>query len=399
VKILVVTSTFPRWANDTDPTFVHELSKRLVREDTEIHVLAPHTRGAKPLETMDGLTVHRFRYCPERFETLAYTTGILDKLRANRLNYVLVPFFLGGMTLAAYRLIIRERFSVVHAHWLIPQGAACAAAMSLMRGAPPLVCTSHGGDLFGLRGRIPMRIKRWVLARSRSITVVSHYMQEFLNENLGGATRTQVLSMGVDLRTRFVPADGVERNGRELIFVGRLVEKKGVTYLLRAFAAARLTLPDLRLKIVGDGPLRSALETEANELGLGDAVTFIGAVTQDRLPALYSGAVVSVVPSVVTSSGDQEGLGLVTVEALGCGCAVIASDLPAIRDVIEPNENGLLVEPENPEALAGAIVSLLADNDRAKRFHDVARSSVIDRFDWAAITEQYREVLDRATKQ
>ena len=139
MKILVVTSTFPRWPGDTDPTFVHELSRRLVDETAEVHILAPHTAGAATREILDGLTVHRFRYAFERFETLAYSTGILDKLRANRLNYVLVPFFLLGMTLAARRLIVRERYAVVHAHWLIPQGAACAAALRLVSAPPPLV--------------------------------------------------------------------------------------------------------------------------------------------------------------------------------------------------------------------------------------------------------------------
>ena len=134
----------PDWPGDTDPTFVHELSRRLVDPGTEVHILAPHTAGAARRESLDGLTVHRFRYAFERFETLAYSTGILDKLRANRLNYLLVPFFLLGMTAAAYRLVRRERYTVVHAHWLIPQGAACAAALRFMAAPPPLVCCSAG---------------------------------------------------------------------------------------------------------------------------------------------------------------------------------------------------------------------------------------------------------------
>lgn len=393
MKILVVTSTFPRWPGDTDPTFVHELSRRLVDDATEVHVLAPHTAGAASRELLDGLTVHRFRYAFERFETLAYSTGILDKLRANRLNYLLVPFFLLGMTFAAYRLIARERYTVVHAHWLIPQGAACAAALRLMSAPPPLVCTSHGGDLFGLRGALPMRVKRWVLERSQAITVVSHYMREFLDANLHPSRAVEVLSMGVDLQTRFVPVAGVSRSVADVIFVGRLVEKKGVRYLLQAVARLRTRLPKLRLRIVGDGPLRTGLEAEAATLGITDRVTFIGAVTQDKLPALYSAAAVAVVPSVVTSSGDQEGLGLVTVEALGCGCAVIASDLPAIRDVITPDENGLLVPPEDVEALADAIAAMLGESRAATAFQAAARASVIDRFDWEAMAARYRTLL------
>lgn len=396
VKILVVTSTFPRWPGDTDPTFVHELSRRLVDGATEVHVLAPHTAGTARREVLDGLTVHRFRYAFERFETLAYGTGILDKLRANRLNYLLVPLFLLGMTFAAWRLIARERYTVVHAHWLIPQGAACAAAMRFMKDPPPLVCTSHGGDLFGLRGALPRRVKRWVLARSRAVTVVSHYMREFLIETLRPQRSVEVMSMGVDLQNRFLPVDGVARNPDEVLFVGRLVEKKGVTVLLRAVARARNRLPQLKVRIVGDGPLRAGLEAEAEALGIADQVTFTGAVMQDRLPALYSAAAVAVVPSVVARSGDQEGLGLVTVEALGCGCAVIASDLPAIRDVISPGENGLLVAPEDADALADALARMLGEAREAGDFQAVARDSVLDRFDWEPIARCYGELLRSA---
>lgn len=396
VKILVVTSTFPRWPGDTDPTFVHELSRRLVAADTEVHVLAPHTAGAARRELLDGLTVHRFRYAFERFETLAYSTGILDKLRANRLNYLLVPVFLLGMTIAAYRLIRRERYTVVHAHWLIPQGVACAAALRFMATPPPLVCTSHGGDLFGLRGALPSRIKRWVLERAQAVTVVSHYMRDYLNETLHPRSAVEVMSMGVDLQTRFVPVDGVTRLGDEVVFVGRLVEKKGVTVLLRALARVQARLPRLQLRIVGDGPLRAGLEAEATALGIAERVTFMGAVTQDRLPALYSAAAVAVVPSVVTRSGDQEGLGLVTVEALGCGCAVIASDLPAIRDVIAPGENGLLVPPEDVDALADALAEMLGAARSASRFQAVARASVVERFDWVATAARYRALLKGA---
>ncbi len=398
VKILVVTSTFPRWPGDTDPTFVHELSRRLVDPGTEVHILAPHTAGAARRESLDGLTVHRFRYAFERFETLAYSTGILDKLRANRLNYLLVPFFLLGMTAAAYRLVRRERYTVVHAHWLIPQGAACAAALRFMAAPPPLVCTSHGGDLFGLRGALPGLVKRWVLARSQAVTVVSHYMREYLNATLQPRNAVAVMSMGVDLQSRFVPVDGVARAAHDVVFVGRLVEKKGVTYLLRAIARVQTRLPQLHVRIVGDGPLRAGLEAEATALGITDRVTFMGAVTQDRLPALYSAAAVAVVPSVVTGSGDQEGLGLVTVEALGCGCAVIASDLPAIRDVIAPGENGLLVPPEDVAALADALVGMLGEARAANRFQAAARASVVDRFDWEATAARYRALLQDAAR-
>lgn len=396
MKILVVASTFPRWPGDTDPTFVYELSARLTEDDTEVHVLAPHTRGARTREQLDSLVVHRFRYFFERWETLAYGSGILDKLRANPFNYLLVPFFLTGMAFTVYRLVRKERFTVVHAHWLIPQGFACAAALRLIRNAPHLVCTSHGGDLFGLRGFLPSAIKRWVIARSHRLTVVSNYMRDYLRVSLAPDSEPRVLSMGVDMQRRFVPMPEVARAANELIFVGRLVEKKGVTYLLQALAQVRQTLPDVHLTIVGDGPLREGLVEESERLGLANSVSFRGSVTQAELPRLYCGASAAIVPSIVAGSGDQEGLGLVTVEALACGCAVIASDLPAIRDVVEHGRNGLLAAPADAQAIADQILRLLQDETQLEHFQTVARQSVIDKFDWAAVAASYRDVLQEA---
>ena len=284
MKILVVASTFPRWARDTDPTFVYELGRRLVDDDTEVHVLAPHTAGARTEETMDGLHVHRFRYAPERLELLAYGSGMLDKVRGNPLYYLLVPVYLVAMAVAVRRLVARGGFTVVHAHWLVPQGVACAAALESARDAPPLVCTSHGGDLFGLRGSLPVALKRWTVRRCRAVTVVSRYMREFLLSELDRDADPLVMSMGVDLETRFVPVPGVQRDEASIVFVGRLVEKKGVTYLLKAFSIASRELPDVRLTIVGDGPERPALEAEAAALGIGDRVRFAGALAQDAPP-------------------------------------------------------------------------------------------------------------------
>ena len=397
MKILVVTSTFPRWSGDTDPTFVYELSSRLVDRDAEVHVLAPHTKGALRSEIVDDLNVHRFRYFFSPWETLAYGTGILDKLRANPLNYFLIPFFLVGMTIAVYRLLQREQFSVIHAHWLIPQGFACAVALLCTRDAPPLVCTSHGGDLFGLRGKLPTEIKKWVLKRARRVTVVSNYMREFLREHVATNCDPDVQPMGVDLQARFKPNADVMRNSNELVFVGRLVEKKGVTYLLKAFSKVCEIAPYVRLRIVGDGPLRPQLTQEAEMLGISDKVEFCGSVTQAQLPAIYGRASIALIPSVIAKSGDQEGLGLVTVEALGCNCVVIASDLPAIRDIITAEENGILVKPTSSTALADTIIRLLEDDASCEKFREVARASVVDKFDWPNVAERYRRLLHQAT--
>jgi glycosyltransferase involved in cell wall biosynthesis len=121
-------------------------------------------------------------------------------------------------------------------------------------------------------------------------------------------------------------------------------------------------------------------------------------VTQSELPALYRRARLAVFPFVVAKSGDQEGLGLVQVEAMGCGCPVIAGDLPAIHDTITHGENGLLVQSGNAEALADTIIRALNDWDLCLRLAREARRRVVERFDWEVIAEKYAGLYEKVIR-
>jgi glycosyltransferase involved in cell wall biosynthesis len=124
-------------------------------------------------------------------------------------------------------------------------------------------------------------------------------------------------------------------------------------------------------------------------------ITFFGPVAHGDLPHFYRAATVTVVPSVVARSGDQEGLGLVIVEAMGCGCPVIASDLPAIRDVILHGETGLLVPPGQSSSLAEAICMALSAPSLLKSLSENGREWACRHFDWNEIGEKYILLLKR----
>ena len=391
-RILITTSTFPRWANDPNPPFVFELARRLAGR-FEVHVLAPHAEGLAPSERLDGLVVHRYRYAPSRWEQLAYHGGILESLKQNRLRYALVPLFVLGQAAAIRRLQRRFQFAAIHAHWLLPQGLA--ALLAAGRSGPPALVTCHGADLFSLRQPGMPGLKRWVLTRSAAVTVVSGAMRTEIHR-LDSAVEAEVIPMGTDLATRFTPPPaGQARDPATLLFVGRLVEKKGVHVLLQAFSEVRRRLPDARLLIVGEGPGRADLERMTSELQLTRSVSFLGPRPQAELPACYRRATLAIVPSVVAPGGDQEGLGLVIVEAMGCTCPVVASDLPAIRDLARQNETARLVPPGDPVALASAIVALIGDPQRRQRLAQAARLHVERDFDWAVVVQRYRRLIER----
>ena len=391
LNLLVLTSTFPRWKGDAEPPFVFELCRRLTT-DFDIHVLAPHAPGAESTEVMDGVTVQRFRYFFSSRQTLAYQGGILSNLKARRSRYCLVPFFVFAQLLATVRLLKSRRFHCIHAHWMIPQGLIASAATWSLAPAPPILTTSHGGDLYGLSGNMIGKLKRAVISRSAAVTVVSRSMATAIDRLQDSGANIRVIPMGVDLQNRFTPTprgDGHEK----LLYVGRLVEKKGVRYLIDALPTIAAAHPKVSLVVAGDGPDKKKLQRRAAEINMEEKVTFAGAVNNASLPGLYREASIVVFPSVVASGGDREGFGLVLVEALGCGCAAVVTDLPAMRDIVTHEKTGLVVPQKSPERIAESVIRLLGDSQLRAELGRAGRRYVTSRFDWSVVSGRYRDLI------
>lgn len=389
-KILVLTSTFPRWQGDKEPRFVFDLCQRLSQEFS-IHVLAPHAPHIARREVMGNLVITRFRYFIPRWQSLAYGGGILNRLKENPLRISLIPFFFIAQILAIRKILKSHNILAIHAHWLIPQGASAVLA-KVGNTVIPLLCTSHGGDLYGLQHPVFRLIKRWIIRKCGMVTVVSQAMKEELFD-IEPLVKSRVIPMGTDLTSLFCPRPNMARKSATLLFVGRLVEKKGVRYLIDAFSLVLHRHPDAVLLIVGSGPEETALRHHSKDIDILNNTHFLGAINHRKLPDLYRQATMTIVPSIITSSGDQEGLGLVIVEALGCQCPVIASDLPAIHDVIEDGKTGLLVPPGNSEQLADAINNLLENPQQRTALARTGRTNLKERFDWENITERYSRLL------
>ena len=391
-RVLVLTSTFPRWENDTEPAFIFELSRRLT-VSFDVTVLSPRTPGSKRKENMAGLRVIRFPYFFSQWEKLAmHGGGILNQLKTNPAYYLMVPFFLLGQLLAIIRLVRNEHFDLIHAHWLIPQGFIAALGMWIAGKNVPLLCTSHGGDLFALKGKGLQRLKRRIMDKSAALTVVSKAMKKTVVDMGVAPDKVEVIPMGVDLKGLFTPDPGVQRKTDELLFVGRLVEVKGLQILLDAMPKVLAKHPGIRLVVAGAGPLESELRASAAKLNMTDCVDFLGMVPQSKLPLLYQQATLAVFPFIVTKSGVQEGFGLVVVEAMGCCCPVIDGDLPAIQDTVVHEENGLIFPSGNAQVLADSILKLLDDPEFRARLAGEGRKSVVQNFDWEIIAGKYSHI-------
>lgn len=393
--MLVLTSTYPRWQGDPEPGFVHELAKRLT-DRFRVMVLGPHAPGAPARDILDGVEVHRYRYAPQRWETLVNDGGIVTNLRNSPWKLLLVPGFVLAQAITAWRLCRHFHVDVIHAHWLIPQGLIAACWRFVPGHRTPFVATSHGADLYALNGPMLNLLKRFVCGRAAALTVVSKAMQNELERIGVEPGKSHVQPMGVDLMGRFKPTGGV-RNENELLFVGRLVEKKGLHVLLEALPLILRERPQARLTVAGFGPEEERLRSQARDLGVGQAVDFLGAVPQAQLPELYRRASLLVAPFVEASGGDREGLGLVTIEAIACGCPVVVGDLPAVRDVLGDREDAtMLVRPGDSAALAKAVLRSMDERDATAEQAVRLRERLVARFDWGHVAKGYESILLRA---
>jgi len=342
---------------------------------------------------MDGVQVVRYRYAPAPLETLVNDGGIVTNLRHAKWKLLLVPSFVLMQVWAAWRLMRRYEGHVIHAHWLLPQGLTAALLQWISGRRIPFISTSHGADLFALRGRVLDGLKRFVIDASRVTTVVSGTMRDELARMQVDLGKVEVRPMGVDMLDRFT-ATAAERNADTVLFVGRLVEKKGLRILIEAMPSILEQYPRARLTIVGFGPEESALKEQVRALELDSAVEFVGAVPQSGLPELYRRAAVFVAPFVVASDGDREGLGLVTIEAIACGCPVVVGDVSAVREILdEPESAWLRVPPGDPVALAVAVKRVLANPARAAEQMRRIRERVMARFEWHRVASGYADLL------
>jgi glycosyltransferase involved in cell wall biosynthesis len=339
---------------------------------------------------MDGIEVRRYRYAPAALETLVNDGGIVTNLRRAPWKWLLLPGFMIGLLWSAWRAIVHDRPAVAHVHWLLPQGLALATIGLLDRRVPPFLATSHGADLFALRAPALQLLKRFVARRAGGLTVVSAAMRAEMARIGIDVSRVEVEPMGVDLTTRYTPDPAIQRSRHELLFVGRLVEKKGLKHLIDAMPQILQAHPSAFLTVAGFGPEEAERRQQVGRLGLDDKVRFLGAVPQAGLPSLYRRAAVFVAPFVEAVSGDREGLGLVVVEAAGCGCPLVVSDLPAVHQIFPDRAGAVLVAPGDARALASAVQSVL---DEPARHPAPGREQLRAAFDWRSRADRYAALL------
>jgi glycosyltransferase involved in cell wall biosynthesis len=379
-RICVLTSNFPRWEGDSTTPFILHLAQDLAAEGWEVEVLAPHAPGAAGHEILGGVAVTRFRYLwPEAAESVCYQGGALINLRRNPLNWLKLPALVAAEAIALWRLARQRRYDLIHAHWILPQGwVGVLVGRSL--GIPCLI-TVHGGDIFALGGRLLDAFKRYALTRASAVTVNSSATEAAVRAVAPDIAELRRIPMGArvpgppdaealrEIRARYAPG-----GAPLLVFVGRLVEEKGVGDLLRALALLHGDGLGAHAMFLGEGQERARFEALAVALGPAEAAHFLGWIAPEAVPAHLAAADVFVAPS------HSEGQGLGAVEAMLAGTPVVATRVGGMVDVVSHRRTGLLTDVKAPQDIAKAVGEIIEGRPLAEELAAAGREDALRRF-------------------
>ena len=392
MKVLYIATAFPRNPEDVITPWLVEMITRLRGRGIEVEVLAPAYRAQPPGELF-GIPVHRFRYAPAPWETLTHDQTAPDRIRERPMMAGLLPGYLLAGARAASRLARDRNFDLVHAFWPLPHGLL---GMAARRAAGiPLVQTFFGVELTWTDSQLqPLRpLMRRIIRGGDAVTAISTHTTSLIRR-LTPEVDPVIIPFGAAIEAapeEITPDEEPLHSGLRLLFVGRLVERKGVHVLLDALALLPEE-PPIHLQIVGDGPERPRLEQRARSLGVADKVTFHGYISREALEERLRECDALSLPAVPDSKGDIEGLGVVLLEAMSFGKPVVASMAGGITDIVRPGENGLLVPPGDAAALASALEGMARNPRGMRRMGDAARADVRERFSWDSILDRLESV-------
>lgn len=384
MKVLYLTHSFPRYIGDSPGNFIYRLARALGELGVEVHVVAPASPGYPEQEVMEGISVHRFRYAPRKFETLAYTGNMAHDVASQWSAKFAMVGLLGAYFTDAVRVRRKVQPDLIHAHWWFPGGLVGSWVSKMAQ--IPLITTLHGSDVRIARSVSAMRpLARMVLQHSEYVTTVSKWLASDV-QTFANHTKTVVAPMPVEVG-QFTPSVG--RSTDHILLVGRLNAQKGIAYAIRALAQMRVRAT---LDVIGDGPGLEEYRALADELGVGRQVVFHGHIPHDKIADFYQRAAALVVPST------DEGLGLVAVEAQLCETPVVAFNSGGLPDVVQDGLTGVLVEPRNVSALASALDTLLSDPSVGRALGQAGRMAALAHFAPESVALRYFDLYQQSVQ-
>lgn len=364
MRILVSTTSFPRFDGDVPGRFILDLASALTKAGHQVTVVCPSYRSDTGISKINGITVRKVgRFLPS-FLKLSADSPLLPQVKGSYIGKLRMIAF---VALQIYHCTIEGRDAdVLHSHWLVPSGLSTCVASSIL--SKPHVVTIHGAGLASLETMPAGRtLAAFIVSRSRAITTVSKSQKGRLFRLVtpDKAQSVTCVPMGV-VPSRLQTSARLNQGGKlGLLFVGRIAEKKGLEHLIKALSMladqGRIEI----LEVCGSGQLEAQMRHLAQDMGLSEFIWFRGYVSDSELAESYARADIVVVPSVEARYGDVEGVPVVVLESMFLGKPIVATTVGGIVDVLG-RFTGILVEQRSAEQLASSLMKLLADRSHAK---------------------------------
>lgn len=384
MKIGVITSAYPEFEDDPHGIFVHRLMREIIKQGHEVSVLAPVATDKKNY-VLEGVNVERFNYFyPRRYQRLAGRSGMIDNVKEGFLVKIQVLSYLFFNII--YSLIKLRDVDIIHVQWPIPNGLG-ALFLKKFYGIP-YINTIHGEEVYLSKRYHMLFVLRWLVNNSLKTITNSTATRNFSLEAGLDGEKIYVIPFGVD--TEFFRPIKIDKNEDifQILSVGYLIERKGFKYLIMAMKEV-LKHSNARLKIVGSGPLKNKLKNIIIELELMNKVEIIKNVSDEELLHLYNSSDLFVLPSIIDSDGNTEGLGVVLLEAMACGLPVIGSNVGGITDIINDNETGLLFQEKNIQDIVNKIIFAIENESEINKLAENGFNLVKRKFNWETVAKLY----------
>ncbi len=362
-------------------------------------VLTPHAPEVPARWDDGGVEVRSFRYAPARFELLGYSRSLRADETTKAGAAAVAPLYVAGALSAVRRQLRRQRYDLVHAHWVVPNALVAMFAVRRL----PLAVGLHGSDVFMAEKPVVRRWVRSALGRTSVLTGCSPELVERVCALGFDPAFARVIPYGVDGQ-KFAPDPKSRRHWRGrlgipqaaplVLSVGRMATKKGYHVLLECLDDLLERHADVHFVLAGGGDLLEELRaaTEAYRA----RVHFPGAVGHDDLPELYCAADAFVLPAVHDRKGNVDGLPNVILEAMASALPVVASGISGIPLAIDDGVHGYLVPEQDPAALCQALSRVLVDLPRAREMGERGRRKTLAELSWDAVAARYRAAYELA---
>jgi glycosyltransferase involved in cell wall biosynthesis len=376
MRILVVNYEFPP-VGGGGATANYYLAREMVKQGHAVRVVTSGFRGLPARADVEGIEVVRVPVWRQRQD--------FTKM------HEMLQYVLSATPRAAVMGRSRgpEAWDIVQTFFAVPSGLVGWWPASC--GHIPHVIRLGGGDLPGHEKRFSMahRVLRPVvkcLLRGASARVVNSEGLRQRAQAIFPDLHFEVICNGVDVEI-FRPGPKESERIPTVLFVSRLIERKGLHLLLPALGRLLNEGVEFRLLVVGDGPMRSQLEQQAEQLGLANTTDFLGLRPRSELPAIYRRADIFCLPSA------SEGMANVMLEALATGLPVVATDVPGSSELVQDGVNGFVVQAGHWEALVEPLRRLLSDTELRQRLGEAGRQHS-ENFAWSKMAGQYLKLYD-----